>query len=143
MRCDSALLDGEIVSLAPDGRSQFNDLMFRREWPYFMAFDLLWLDGKDLRQLPLRTRKRRLRGLMPRVESRLRYVDHMDVCGVELFAAACESHLLLRLSREPCKSQIGGSRKPSKFARDFEDFVVSRLGVEPRTRRLRVCCSAN
>ena len=40
VRCQNAILDGEIAS-APDGRSQFNSLLFRREWPYFLAFDLL------------------------------------------------------------------------------------------------------
>src|SRR5690349_14332889 len=45
VRCDSAVLDGEIVCLQPDGRSHFYNLMFRREWPDFMAFDLLWVNG--------------------------------------------------------------------------------------------------
>ena len=49
VRCRNAVLDGEIVCLEPDGRSHFYNLMFRREWPYFMAFDLLWLDGRDVR----------------------------------------------------------------------------------------------
>jgi hypothetical protein len=31
----------EIVALGPDGRSKFYDLMFRREWPHFIAFDVL------------------------------------------------------------------------------------------------------
>ena len=41
VRCDQAVLDGEIVCLQPDSRSHFYNLMFRREWPHFMAFDLL------------------------------------------------------------------------------------------------------
>jgi ATP-dependent DNA ligase len=48
-----AILDGEIVCLASDGRSVFNHLLFRREWPFFCAFDLLKVDGRDLRNLPL------------------------------------------------------------------------------------------
>jgi len=42
------VLDGEIVCLAPDGRSLFNRLLFRRDWPHFVAFDVLLIDGKDL-----------------------------------------------------------------------------------------------
>ena len=49
----SAVLDGEIVCLDQVGRSQFKDLPFRRAQPFFYAFDLLWLDGEDLRALPL------------------------------------------------------------------------------------------
>ena len=60
----SAILDGEIVCLDPQGRSQFYDLMFRRGQPYFYAFDLLWLDGEDLRELPLLERKTRLKELI-------------------------------------------------------------------------------
>jgi len=66
VRCESAVLDGEIVCLQPDGRSHFYNLMFRREWPYFMAFDLLWLNGRDLRNRPLLERKRQLARIMPK-----------------------------------------------------------------------------
>jgi len=92
-RCDEAVIDGEIVCLAPDGTSRFFDLMLRREWPHFMAFDLPWVNGEDLRGMPLRTRKRRLTRIMPRVESRLRYVDHVAGSGIELFDAACARDL--------------------------------------------------
>jgi bifunctional non-homologous end joining protein LigD len=57
VRCDSAILDGEVVCLDNDGRSNFLKLLFRREWPFFCAFDLLKVDGRDLRNLPLIERK--------------------------------------------------------------------------------------
>lgn len=44
-----AVLDGEIVCLDDRGRPQFYDLLRRRGEPIFYAFDLLWLDGEDLR----------------------------------------------------------------------------------------------
>jgi bifunctional non-homologous end joining protein LigD len=93
VRCDSAVIDGEIVCLGADGRSRFNDLLFRREWPYFAAFDLLWVDGEDLRSLPLITRKRRLRTIMPKVLSRVLYVDYGPGRGRALFRAACKNGL--------------------------------------------------
>lgn len=93
VRAYECLLDGEIVCLDPDGRSNFHKLLFRRDWPYFFAFDLLSLDGKDLRELPLIQRKRRLRTVMPRINSRLRYVDHVARRGRDLFNAACERDL--------------------------------------------------
>jgi bifunctional non-homologous end joining protein LigD len=89
MKADHAVLDGEIVCLKPDGRSDFNKLLFRRDWPFFFAFDLLTIDGEDLRGLPLLARKRALRRLMPRYDSRLRYVDHLRGRGRELFRLAC------------------------------------------------------
>jgi bifunctional non-homologous end joining protein LigD len=81
------VLDGEIVCLAPDGRSKFYDLMFRREWPHFVAFDVLAIGGEDLRARPLLERKRRLRAIMPRIDSRLLYHDHLDGRGRALFDA--------------------------------------------------------
>jgi ATP-dependent DNA ligase len=44
-----------------EGRSIFNELLFRRGLPKFYAFDILYLNGYDLRQLPLIERKEKLR----------------------------------------------------------------------------------
>ena len=44
----SAVLDGEICCLEPDGRTDFRKLLFRREWPYFYAFDVVSIEGEDL-----------------------------------------------------------------------------------------------
>src|SRR5437867_2093123 len=53
LKVQDAVLNGEIVCLDSLGRSQFHELMSRRGAPFFYAFDLLWLNGKDVRQLPL------------------------------------------------------------------------------------------
>jgi ATP dependent DNA ligase domain len=60
LRVKNALLDGEIVCLDATGRSIFKDVLHRRGAPIFYAFDLLWLNGRDLRSLPLLDRKERL-----------------------------------------------------------------------------------
>jgi bifunctional non-homologous end joining protein LigD len=39
VRAHKAALDGEIVCLDADGCSRFRDLLFRRDWPFFLAFD--------------------------------------------------------------------------------------------------------
>jgi len=49
---ESAVLDGEIACVDDDGRPVFRDLLFRRRQCVFIAFDLLYLNGKDLRTLP-------------------------------------------------------------------------------------------
>src|SRR5439155_7966699 len=41
VRANGAVLDGELVCLDSDGRSNFRKLLFRRDWPYFYAFDVL------------------------------------------------------------------------------------------------------
>jgi bifunctional non-homologous end joining protein LigD len=93
-RGDNGILDGEIVCLDGDGYPQFEDLMFRRGELFFMAFDLLWLNGADLRQRPLMERKRLLRrSITRRLVSRLRYLDHVERSGCELFRLTCERNL--------------------------------------------------
>ena len=88
-----AILDGEIVCLDGDGKSQFRDLLFRRGEPRFIAFDLLWLDGTDLRFLSLADRKQELKRLIPRVRDQLLYCDHVEADGEGLFRLACENDL--------------------------------------------------
>jgi len=88
-----AVLDGEIVHLGPDGTPQFYDLMRRRTPQHLYAFDLLWLDGRDLRPLPLLERKRLLRAQVPPHPSPLLYVDHIEAHGVRSFEAACQRDL--------------------------------------------------
>lgn len=89
----SAILDGEVICLDADGRSNFHKLLFRTEWPNFCAFDLLKVDGRYLRNLPLIERKIRLKAILPNVESRLRYVDHIEGSGREFFRLAYEHDL--------------------------------------------------
>ena len=54
------MIDGELVWLDAEGRSIFNELLLRRGCPIFYAFDLLYLNGRDFRQLPLIERKKKL-----------------------------------------------------------------------------------
>ncbi len=64
LKVQNAVIDGELVCLDAEGRSIFNELLFRRGSPIFYAFDLLYLNGRDLRQLPLIDRKEKLRVLI-------------------------------------------------------------------------------
>ena len=68
----------------------FYELMRRRIPQHYYAFDLLWLDGRDLRHQPLIERKRLLRGL---VRPPVLYADHFEARGLDLFKAACERDL--------------------------------------------------
>jgi bifunctional non-homologous end joining protein LigD len=62
---DEAILDGEVIVADETGRPQFYDLLRRTRRPIYVAFDLLWFNGTDLRSLPLRERRRRLHGILP------------------------------------------------------------------------------
>ena len=93
IRVRSGVLDREIVCLNAAGKTEFRDLLFRRGEPRFVAFDLLWCDGQDLRYSPLTERKHRLRSILPKDSERLMYCDHVERDGEGLFRAACENDL--------------------------------------------------
>jgi len=61
MDVEEAIFDGEIVVLAAGGRPAFYPLLFAAGRPSYAAFDLLWLNGEDLRALPHHRRKARLK----------------------------------------------------------------------------------
>ena len=61
----------------------------------FFAFDLLFIEGDDLRELPLRDRKARLKALLTKSKPppNLRYVDHFETAGDAVLKSACKMHL--------------------------------------------------
>ena len=96
LRClkgQRAILDGEIVVLDEKGRSNFFDLMAHRGEARYYAFDLMWLNGIDLRSNALLHRKQRLYRLIPRRDSHLLYVEHLEGDGARFFELACEQDL--------------------------------------------------
>jgi|SRR5215831_3036774 len=88
-----SVLDGEIACVDDSGRSVFNDLLFRRRECVFFAFDLLFLNGDDLRELPLIERKARLKRLLRCKRSPPLYVDHIEADGRQFFEKVCELDL--------------------------------------------------
>jgi bifunctional non-homologous end joining protein LigD len=92
----NAIIDGEIVCLDKDGVSQFNWLLNKRKASaaIFYAFDLMWLDGVDLRQTPLLERKARLFELInASASSRLLYAQHINGAGKQFFEEICARDL--------------------------------------------------
>src|SRR5437588_7745715 len=99
-----AILDGEIVALDAQGRSDFERLQERMhvrapnenlvaQIPVvYFVFDLLYCDGYDLRETPLLDRKQLLQRLLHTSE-RFRYSDHQLEHGKELFALAEQNGL--------------------------------------------------
>lgn len=102
VRAKDAVLDGEIVALDAEGRSDFGILQSRmhvdRPSPalieatpiYCWFFDLIYADGYDLRQVPLVERKKYLQKIL-RPSAAVRYSDHVVEHGEEFFELA-QSH---------------------------------------------------
>jgi bifunctional non-homologous end joining protein LigD len=83
-------VDGEIVAFA-GAQTSFARLAQRGHHPvpvFFYVFDVLWLDGLDVRALALRARKRLLRTAL-RYEGPLRLTAHRNRDGEAMFKHAC------------------------------------------------------
>ena len=114
VRIESAVVDGEIACIDDAGRPVFRDLLFRRRQCVFIAFDLLYLNGRDLRVLPLVERKSLLKKLLRRKRSRIRYLDHVETDGRLLF----EQIVRMDLEGMVCKqrnSPYKVTEKPSRY----------------------------
>jgi bifunctional non-homologous end joining protein LigD len=114
LRVESAVLDGENACVDDAGRPMFRDLLFRRRQCVFIAFDLLYLNGKDLRMLPLIERKAALKKLLRRKRSRILYLDHVEGDGRLLFEQIVE----MDLEGIVCKrkdSPYKVTEKPSRY----------------------------
>ena len=87
----NAILDAEVVWIGPDGVADFDALHSRvnDKSASACAFDLLMLNGDDLRRRPYVERKAALRKLL-RHGRGIQYVEHAEGHGDRLFAAACK-----------------------------------------------------
>jgi bifunctional non-homologous end joining protein LigD len=106
VKARNAILDGEVVALDEQGRPSFSLMQQRtgfrpggRRGPVnaavpviYYAFDLLYLDGFDLRRVPLEERKKKLASVLLAGES-VRYSDHYERDGKALFELAREKGL--------------------------------------------------
>jgi bifunctional non-homologous end joining protein LigD len=129
----SALLDGEAVVLDERGRSRFQLLQNALGRPGskfdFYAFDLLHLDGFDLRGAPLLARKELLRKLLGslRKAARIHYSEHVEGGGAAFLAQACSSGaegILCKLAHDPYRSGRTRSWRKVKCSQRQEFVIV-------------------
>jgi bifunctional non-homologous end joining protein LigD len=153
----SAILDGEVVALDQQGRASFSLMQQRTGFRpggrriankadvpvLYYAFDLLYLDGYDLRRVPLKERKNKLASLLVTGDS-VRYSDHYEKQGKALFEMArakglegilakrCDSIYQERRTREWLKIKIrhrlecviGGYTEPEGSRAHFGSIVL-------------------
>jgi bifunctional non-homologous end joining protein LigD len=90
IKASTAVMDGEIVALDEDGAQCFEQLQnHKRDCTLiYFAFDLMFLDGKSLNEVPLLQRKAELKRILPKsLAGRIRFTDHVVERGLDLFAA--------------------------------------------------------
>ena len=111
----SAWLDGEVAVVDDRGRTSFQALQNALSDPagerlvYFL-FDVLYLDGYDLRGVSLSDRKRLLRTLIPKTASKVRFSVDVPGSGEEFFRQACALGLEGAVSKRTNSTYRGGVR---------------------------------
>jgi bifunctional non-homologous end joining protein LigD len=88
----AAVLDAEVVWMGSNGVPDFDALHSRvnDRNAVALAFDLLALDGDDLRKKPFSDRKAVLRKVLRRTRRGIQYVEHSEGDGGEMFKAVCK-----------------------------------------------------
>lgn len=147
--CDNALLDGEIVASAADGGSAFSALqaaLSQGQPTEYYAFDLLHLDGDDLRSLPLVDRKEKLRDLLATLSTAapVHFSEHVEGHGKEVFEEMCRNNREGIIAKKAdasytnrrtrawlkikCKNRqefvIGGYKRSDKRGRPFSSLLL-------------------
>jgi bifunctional non-homologous end joining protein LigD len=144
----SAYFDGEIAVLGENGVSSFAALQDARSRGaskrlVYFVFDLLFLDGRDLRELPLLERKIELAQLIKRRGRKggpIRYSSHVVGDGASVYRQACKMHLegiVSKLWKAPYRSDRGGAWVKVKCSNRQEFVIGGWLKSEAAGRELR------
>ena len=142
------LVDGEACALDHNGSPDFPALQAalsdgKTDDLIFFAFDLLFAGGEDVRNLPLRERKERLKALLQpmKKKNRIRYVDYFETAGDAVLQSACRMSLEGIVSKRldaPYRSERSGSWQKSKCRAGQEVVVGGWTGEAGQLRSLLV-----
>lgn len=132
LNVQDAILDGEIVALDESGRSSFQLLQAfemgeKRPPVVFYAFDLLQLNGEDLKNEPIEKRKAKLEALLQKAPNEIRFSPSFDYDVKELLAKAHELGLEGLIAKRRGSRYEPGKRTGAwikiKLERE-QDFVI-------------------
>jgi DNA primase len=147
----NAILDGEIVVLDERGAAERQELQRdidagRADRLLYFVFDLLYLDGFDLRSVPLIERKRLLGHLLSALPMRrIRLAEHVEADGAAVFERACEMNIAGIVSKKRESAYRGGTQdtwvyvgcaKPGKRVRSDLSAFTERRFVAPSKEQL-------
>ena len=95
LRSRSCIIDGEAVACDDNGVASFDLIRHHRanERIFLYAFDLIELNGDDLRRDPLEMRKAMLASIVAKAARGIRFNEHMEGDGPTVFAHACKMGL--------------------------------------------------
>jgi bifunctional non-homologous end joining protein LigD len=139
----SAVLDGEIVALESGGLSSFqllqaSEASAKRPPIHFYAFDLPFLEGEDLRSLPLLDRKKRLEAMLPKDNGLIRFSATLGSDSGKLLAKARKLGLEGLIGKRPGSSYESGRRSGAWIKLKLhqeQEMVIGGYTTPNRTRQ--------
>jgi bifunctional non-homologous end joining protein LigD len=138
LNCRSALLDGEAVVLDEKGVSQFPALVAALERHsdeiVFFAFDILSLDGKDLRKTPLAQRQAALRKLIPENLTRIRVAEHIEGDGAKVFDRAVAAGAEGIVAKNRTAAYVSGRTHAFVKIKGYPGADVVIVGYKPSSK---------
>lgn len=141
------IMDGEVVALDAHGAPDFAALQAAlseggSDTLIYFVFDLLFLDGEDLRPKPLETRKARLATLLGEPKrGPIRYVEHFHAAGEAVLRSACQmglEGLISKRLRTPYRSGRTGDWTKTKCRGGQEVVIGGWSDTEGKFRSLLV-----
>ena len=146
LKCKSAIIDGEAVVQNANGVSDFEDCSQRsgRGRKTFYAFDLLHLNGHDIRHRPLTERRSMLQHLGD-AESRIQFSEEFTSDGAAFFKACADSDLEGMVSKHAAAPYRSGRTKTWLKCKCFTEatFIVVGTDRDPKTGALRALLAHN
>lgn len=148
LKVESAAIDGELVAIDKKGVGRFGLLQNAADNPdvdlRYYAFDLLFLDGRNLKSEPLLERKAKLKKILRGASKRIHYSDHIQGEGQTVIEKACALNLEGIVSKKGSASYrsgrgtswikskcigndefvIGGYRKSEQRGRPFASLLL-------------------
>jgi bifunctional non-homologous end joining protein LigD len=150
LRCKSAIIDGEAIVQDGNGASDFESLQSAlRSRPHriiLYAFDLLHLDGKDLRLETLAERRAKLKTLVgDDAASRIQFSEEFEGDGQALFKACAERQLEGIVSKHAMSRYRSGRSKTWLKTKCFTEstFLVVGTDRDPKTGARRALLARN
>ena len=140
LKVQSALIDGEVVHTAADGTQSFHSLQNalstekKAEGLRYYAFDLLWLNGVDLRSQPLLERKAALKRILSHAPDRILYSEHFAESGEKMLGHACRLALegiVSKRADSPYRSGRTDDWLKSKCTKE-QELVIGGYAEQPK-----------
>ena len=127
--------DGEAVACGEDGVASFDRIRYRHndDGVFLYAFDLIELDGDDLRRNPLIVRKTTLASVLARAAPGLRLNEHLEADGADVFHHACKLGLEGIVSKRK-DSRYRSGRSPDWIKSKNPDALASETPRQPEIR---------